>query len=69
MDEEDRLRKVRAARASGCGLWAAIIPAADSAADDPDENTLARHDAAAGSDALEPADPEGIDARLAAAIR
>ena len=67
MNEDDRLRKMCAARVPGCSLWAPIIPLPDAVADGQVANTASLHNAPAGSEAPLLADPEGIDGRLAAA--
>ena len=68
MNEENRLRKICAARALACSEWKPIIPVADTVADSEDADTSISR--AAAPDPEEPllADPEGIEARLAAAL-
>jgi hypothetical protein len=67
VNEEDRLRKMCAARAPGCNQWKPIIPVAESVAESEDADTAIPRADASGSGGLLLEDPEGIDARLAAA--
>ena len=68
MDEENPLRIRRAARTLACSRWAPIMPLPASAvADGQNATTAILCDASTGSEAFVLADPEGIQARLAAA--
>lgn len=58
MDDENPPRKIQAARAVACCLWAPIIPLKDAEADGQDANKPILHDAPAGNAALSLADPE-----------
>jgi len=63
MDDENLPRKIQAARAVACCLWAPIIPLKDGEADGQDVSTTIVHDAPAGGEALSLADPEDIEGR------
>lgn len=68
MDDENCLRNRCVAGAPGCSLWVPIMPLpADAVADGQDASTAILRDAPTGSEAFVLADPEGIEARLAAA--
>ena len=68
MSEEDRLRKMCAARALACSQWKPTIPLADSVADSEDADLAIAGADTAGNEAPLLEDPEGIEARLAAAL-
>ena len=64
MNEANRARKPCAAQAPGCRLWTPIVTAPAAVADNQHASIFEM----AGSDVPFLADPEGIEARLAAAV-
>ncbi len=68
MNEEDRLRKMCAARALACSQWKPIISLPDTVVDSEDSDTSVPRAAAAEGETALLEDPEGIEARLAAAL-
>ena len=61
MDDENPPRKIQAARAVACCLWAPIIPLKNTEAAGHGTNTTILHDGLAGDEVLSLADPEDIE--------